>query len=172
VSRPIRGSALAVGPTAMGTRAFYEWADDEDRIALVGSHIAHDADALAATPRFTAVNSALQVDLAGNVNVTSRAGRIVSSVGGAGNFTAAGARGEASVIALTATSNQGVSSIVPVVEAISIPAAHVTHVVTEHGIARIRDLDRAACARALTMIAAPEHRAALLAAARLTPASH
>jgi acetyl-CoA hydrolase len=165
VSRPIRGPALAVGPTAMGTHRFYAWADDNERIALVDSRIAHNADALAATPRFTAVNSALQVDLAGNVNLTSRGGRIVSSVGGAGNFTAAGARSEASIIALMAASSQGVSSIVPAVEAVSIPSAHVTHVVTEHGVAFVRNLDRAARARALAMIAAPEHRPALLAVA-------
>ena len=165
VSRPIRGKALAVGATAMGTHRFYAWADDNELIALVDSRIAHNRIALAATPRFTAVNSALQVDLEGNVNLTSRGGRVVSSVGGAGDFAAGGASGEASIIALMSTSAQGTSSLVPAADAKSIPHTHVTHVVTEHGIARIRDLDPRGRARALAAIAAPEHRAALLAAA-------
>ncbi len=165
VSRPVRGKAMAVGPTAMGTRRFYEWADGNERIALVGSEIAHNPDALAATPRFTAINAALQVDLAGNANLNARGGRVVSSVGGAGDFSAAGARGEASVIVLFATTRDGASTLVPVADAQSIAHRNVTHVVTEHGIARLRGLDARGRARAIAAIAAPQHRAALTEAA-------
>jgi acetyl-CoA hydrolase len=161
VSRAVRGAALAVGATAMGTRAFYAWADGNPRIALVDSRLAHDSDTLAATPRFVAVNAALQVDLHGNVNSTSHKGRIVSGVGGGGDFAAAGARGEASVIALFSTTPDGASTVVRAAEAVSIPGSHVTHVVTENGVARIRGLAAGERARAIAAIAAPQHRAAL-----------
>ena len=161
VSRPVRGSALAVGATAMGTRAFYAWADDNPRIALIDSRIAHNGDVLAATQRFVAVNAALQVDLHGNVNSTTHKGRVVSGVGGGGDFTAAGARGEASIIVLFSTTPDGASTIVPAVDAVAIPRSHVTHVVTEHGVARIRGLAGSELARNIAAVAAPQHRAAL-----------
>lgn len=158
VSRPVRGSAMAVGATAMGTRSFYAWADGNQHIALVDSRLAHNGDVLAATPRFVAVNAALQVDLQGNVNSISHKGRIVSGVGGGGDFAAAGARGEASIIALFSTTPDGASTIVPKVEEVSVPAAHVTHVVTENGVARIRGLSGNERARAIAAIAAAQHR--------------
>lgn len=161
VSRPVRGSAMAVGATAMGTRSFYAWADGNPRIALVDSRLAHNGDALAATPRFVAMNAALQVDLQGNVNSTSHKGRIVSGVGGSGDFAAAGARAEASIIVLFSTTPDGSSTIVPAVEAVSVPGTRVTHVVTENGVARIRGLSGSERARAIAAIAAPQHRAAL-----------
>jgi acyl-CoA hydrolase len=158
VTRPVRGRAMAVGATAMGTRGFYAWADGNPRIALVDSRLAHNGDALCATPRFVAINAALQVDLQGNVNSTSHKGRVVSGVGGGGDFAAAGARAEASIIALFSTTRDGASTIVPAVESVSIPANHVTHVVTENGVARIRGLSGSDRARAIAAIAAPQHR--------------
>jgi acyl-CoA hydrolase len=152
---------MAVGATAMGTRGFYAWADGNPRIALVDSRLAHNVEALAATPRFVAMNAALQVDLRGNVNSTSHKGRIVSGVGGGGDFAAAGARGEASIIALFSTTPDGSSSVVRAVEAVSVPASHVTHVVTENGVARIRGLSGSERARAIAAIAAPQHRGLL-----------
>ena len=161
VSRPLHGTALAVGATAMGNKAFYDWADNNPRIALVDSRRAHNSALLAATQRFVAINAALQVDLAGNVNSTSHQGRVVSGVGGAGDFAAAGACAEASIIALFSTTPDGASTIVPAVEAISVPAQHVTHVVTEYGVAQLRGLSGEARARAIAAVAAPQHRATL-----------
>jgi len=164
VCRAISGKAVAVGATAMGTREFYTWADENESIALVDSRRAHRPEVLAATPRFCAINSALQVDLAGNVNSMVHRGKVVGGIGGGGDFAEGGTRGEASVIALFATTRDGASTIVPEAEAVSISCEHVTHVVTEYGIARLRGLSRAERARALVPLAAPQHRAALAAA--------
>ena len=161
VSRALRGRAMAVGATAMGTRGFYAWADGEARIALVDSRLAHNGDVLAGLPRFVAINAALQVGQQGDVNSTSHRGRIVSGVGGGGDFAAAGARAEASVIVLFSTTPDGASTIVSAVEAASIPGKHVTHVVTEHGVAAMRGLSGSERARAIAAIAAPQHRDAL-----------
>jgi acetyl-CoA hydrolase len=120
VCRPIRGSAVAVGATAMGTREFYAWADENER-SRSGSRCAHRPEVLAATPAFCAINSALQVDLGGNVNSMVYRGKVVGGVGGGADFAEGGARGEASVIALFSTTRDGASTIVPQAEAVSIP---------------------------------------------------
>jgi 4-hydroxybutyrate CoA-transferase len=151
-----------VGATSIGTRAFYAWADNNQRIALIDSRHAHNADKLAGLPRFVAINSALQVDLGGNVNLTSRNGRIISGPGGAGDFAEAGARSEASIIVLFSTTRDGLSTIAPQVEIVTLPASHLTHIVTEHGIAHLRGRSREERAQALAAIAAPEHREQLL----------
>ncbi|MFN0300956.1 MAG: acetyl-CoA hydrolase/transferase C-terminal domain-containing protein [Burkholderiales bacterium] len=163
VTRRVRGTAMAVGATAMGTHAYYAWADDNPHIALVDSRLAHNSDHLAALPSFVAINAALQVDLQGNVNSTSHKGRVVSGVGGAGDFAQAGARGTASIIALCSTRPDGSSTLVPLVDAISVPGRHVTHVVTEYGIACLRDEWGSERGRAsIALIAAQQHRAALM----------
>ena len=164
VCRAISGNAVAVGATAMGTRDFYAWADENESIALVDSRRAHRPEVLAATTRFCAINSAVQVDLGGNVNSMVHHGKVVGGVGGGADFAEGGARGEASVIALFAITRDGASTLVPEAEAVSIPGEHVTHVVTEYGVARLRGLSRGDRARALVPLAAPQHRAALAAA--------
>ena len=162
VCRPVSGGACAVGATSMGTPAFYAWADANPRIGLVDSRRAHNADWLATLPRFVAVNSALQVDLAGNANSNVHKGRLVSGPGGAGDFTGAGVRSAGSIIVMFANTPDGGSTIVPAVEAVTLPESKITHVVTEHGVAALAGKSGAARARALVSIAAPEHRAALL----------
>lgn len=166
VSRPVQGKACAVGATSMGTPEFYRWADGEARIGLVDSRRAHSANHLATLQRFTAINSAIQVDLAGNANSNVHKGKLVSGPGGAGDFTSAGAKSAASIIVMFATAPDGASTIVPNVEAVTIPPGNITHVVTEHGIAVLAGRSPAERARALAAIAAPEHREALLRAAQ------
>jgi acyl-CoA hydrolase len=145
----------------MGSRAFYAWADGEPRIALVDSRLAHDARALAALPRFVAINSGLQVDLLGNVNSTVHRGRRISGPGGAPDFAAAGARGAGSIVALLSTTPDGRSAIVREAEAITVPGAHVTHVVTEHGAACLVGLSAHERAGAIAAVADPAFRDAL-----------
>ena len=158
VVRPLRGKACAVGATAMGTHAFYAWAHDNERIALADSRLAHNSDSLARWPHFVAINSAMQVDLQGNINSTVRHGRMVSGPGGAGDFCRAGAAGAGSVIAIFANDREGASNIAPAVEAVSVPVEYVSYVVTEHGVADLRGRSPQQRARALVAIAAPEHR--------------
>lgn len=161
VSRVVRGSAYAVGATAMGTQEFYSWADNNPRIALVDSRIAHDSIQLAALPKFVAINSAMQLDLQGNANSIVHNGRMISGPGGSGDFCKAGAHGAASIMMLFSTSRDGSSTLLPSVEAISVAAEHITHVVTEHGVAHLAGHTPAERARAMVAIAAPEHRDAL-----------
>lgn len=165
VTRPLIGKACAIGATAMGTQAFYAWADGNERIALTDSRRAHNSDYLASWPSFTAINSAIQVDLQGNANATMHSGRLVSGPGGAVDFSSAGVRGAASIIAIFSTNRDGASNIVATTQAVSLPGNFITHVVTEHGVANLRELSPHKRSRELIAIAAPQHRQDLARAA-------
>jgi acyl-CoA hydrolase len=128
----------------------------------------HSRERLAEIPNFTSIGSALEVDLAGNLNLEWMDGRRVSSVGGAPDFMAGAAAspGGRSIIALPSTTRSGRSRIVAHIEAPSIPASLADAIVTEHGVAQLRGLGPDARTEVLLAIAAPEHRAALAASRR------
>ena len=147
---------------AWGDKSFHAW------LTQSGFHFrsaleTHSHDRLAAIAGFVSIGSALEVDLAGNLNLEWRSGRRVSSVGGAPDYMcgAALSPGGRSIIALQATSNAGASRIVPALGSPSIAGSLVDTVVTEHGVAVLKGLGREARAEALIAIAAPEHRSYL-----------
>lgn len=136
--------------------------------AFYGVGLTHDVARIAARPRFAAINSAIEVDLFGNINCERVRGRQISGIGGAGDFTC-GARmsqGGRAIFALPseARSKAGsISRIVPVLGPgeTSIARADMDILVTEHGTARLRDLSLDARAEAIMALAAPEHRPGL-----------
>ncbi|MFT4257900.1 MAG: acetyl-CoA hydrolase/transferase C-terminal domain-containing protein [Pseudoxanthomonas sp.] len=152
-----------VAGVALGTQALYEHVAQHVRFRDVGH--THDAAVLAAIPRLTAINSALSVDLLGQVNGECLGGRQLSGVGGLPDFLrgarqSAGGRG---IIALPASTPKGQSRIVPMLPPgpVSLARVDADCVVTEHGVAELRHLDVHARARALIAIAAPEQRESL-----------
>ncbi len=162
----IESGTLASGPdavvvgVAIGTRALYEAAAAHVHFREVGHTHAHEV--LAAIPRLMAINSALSVDLLGQVNGEFLSGRQISGVGGLPDFLrgarqSAGGRG---IIALPASTPRGESRIVPMLPAgpVSVARVDADCIVTEHGVADLRHLDVHARAKALIAIAAPEHR--------------
>ncbi len=149
---------------AYGTSEFYAWLAEADLCAFAPVTRTHGPVELATTPGFTAINSALEIDLFGQANLEWRGGRQVSGVGGAPDFAhgAMASAGGQSIIALPATAGAA-SRIVPRLAAPTISLArHETDViVTEHGAARLRGLSLDERAEALIAIAAPEHRSGL-----------
>ena len=114
------------------------------------------------------MNSALEIDLLGQVNVEKINGRHVSARGGLPDFAAAAhrSRGGLSIIALPATGN-GRSRIVPRFAPdvpVSVAGHDVDAVVTEYGVADLRGKDAEARARAIIRVAMPGARRALQAA--------
>jgi acyl-CoA hydrolase len=122
----------------------------------------HDLTAISATSRFVAVNTALEVGLDGSVNVECVGGRVVTGPGGHPDFAAGAARspGGLSVVALPSTAG-GRSTIVSRAEVVSTPRCDVDVVVTEHGVADLRDCDPQERAARLIAIADPAQRPAL-----------
>ncbi len=121
----------------------------------------HDISRVAGIDRFVGCNTALQVGLDGSVNVERVGDRAVAGIGGHADFCAAATRSldGVSIIALRATTRDGRSTIVPVVDVVSTPRCDVEVVVTEHGIADLRGVDDHERARRIANVAAPEHRA-------------
>jgi acyl-CoA hydrolase len=123
----------------------------------------HSSDVLSAIPRFTAINSALEIDLMGQANAEFLGGRQVSGIGGLNDFLRAAARSEGGkpIIALNATAKGGaLSRIVPKLTggAVSVGRGDVAIVVTEFGSADLRGLSLDDRAKALISLAAPIHR--------------
>jgi acyl-CoA hydrolase len=143
---------------AAGTKAFYDYLAKTDLVAFADTLTTHDGAALAGLPAFTAINSALEIDLFGQVNLEWQGGRMFSGVGGAPDFVRAAlaSPGGQAMILMPSTARGGsVSRIVPRLDAptVSLGRADADIVVTEHGVARLRGCSMAERAEALIAIA-------------------
>lgn len=124
-----------VGGALMGTRSLFDWARENPAVTLTSSDVTHGAESLARIERFVALNSAVEVDLTGQVNGEVARGSYVGAVGGALDFIRAANQspGGVSVIALPAAR---------VVERlsgpVSVPRSEAGIFVTEHGAADLR----------------------------------
>ena len=161
-----RDARITTG-VVLGDEALHDFVARLPALWLTDVRHTHDAVAIGAIQRFVAVNSAVEVDLFGQVNAERAGGVLQAGAGGLpafaeGAFASPGGR---LLICLAATARQGsVSRIVPALAAQSlctVPRHLADAVVTEHGVAELRGLSVPARAQALIGIAAPEHRAAL-----------
>jgi acyl-CoA hydrolase len=136
-------------------------------IEFHGADVTHDFRRIAAIGGFVAINSAIEIDLFGQVNAEIVQGRQVSGTGGSADFARAARfspRGR-SIVALPSAA-KGRSRIVPLLGpgAVTQPRADADIVATEHGLARLRHLSIDARAEALIVIADPVQRTELAAA--------
>lgn len=153
--------------TLTGDAGFYRWLDGREDFRLHPIQYTHNPATLAKIDGLITVNSAIEVDLLGQVNAEKAGDRIVSAAGGLPDFSAAGHRspGGCSVIALPAADTSGTRSRIVARLAgdtpVTVPRTDVDFVVTEYGIAELRGKTPEERARALTEIAAPAARPAL-----------
>jgi acyl-CoA hydrolase len=150
---------------AMGTRRLLDFLHDNARVNMESSAFVHDPDVVARLDRFVAINSALEVDLTGQVNAETLGGRQIAGIGGQFDFVlgASRARGGLSIIALPSTGGRdgSVSRIVPRFAggaAVTTPRYLADWIVTEHGAARMRGAGERQRAAALTAVAHPRYR--------------
>jgi len=125
-----------------GSDVLYEWARGQR--LLHGVETTHDVSRLARATAFVSVNTALEVDLDGQVNVESVGGAAIASAGGHPDFSfaATSSPGGLSVVALR-SSAAGCSTLVERLSApVSTPAHDVDVIVTEHGHVDLRGKDR------------------------------
>jgi acyl-CoA hydrolase len=156
--------AQITGGFALGSTDFYRFVSENPRIVLADASVTHDIVRIAGIPDFVAVNSAVEVDLLGQVNSERTDGKLQAGAGGLPVF-ATGALlspGGRSLVCMPSTAKHGaVSRIVPALGQgglCNLPRHLADVVVTEHGIARLRGLSADGRAAALIAIAAPEHR--------------
>ena len=163
-----RDARITTG-VVLGQAAFHDFAARLEPLWLADASHTHDVATIAATPRFIAINGAVEVDLFGQVNAERVRGAIQAGAGGLPAFAqgALASPGGRLLICVGATAKKGSASrIVPALSAqalCTLPRQLADVVVTEHGSAEIRQLGLDARARALIDIASPEHRAALAA---------
>jgi acyl-CoA hydrolase len=156
----------------MGSQHLYDWVDNNPMLEMQPVDYTNDTSIIRRNARMTAINSALQVDLTGQVCADSIGTRIYSGVGGQMDFMrgAALSPGGKAIIALPSTARGGsISRIVPTLAegaGVTTTRAHVQYVVTEYGVASLHGKSIRERADALIGIAHPAFRAELSAWAR------
>lgn len=154
---------VAIGGILMGGSRLRRWAHRNPAVALRPTDYTHHPEVLAACHRLAAINSAIEVDLTGQVNAEVAGGVYVGAVGGAMDFLRAAARshGGLPIVALPSTA-RGASRIVAALSGpVSTPRADAGLVVTEHGVADLRGQTLSRRVRRMIDIAAPQFRADL-----------
>lgn len=154
----------------MGTRKVYDFVDDNPLVVMLDIAYVNDTAVIRRNPRVTAINSAIEVDLTGQVCADSIGERMYSGVGGQMDFIRGASLSPHGkpIMALPSVTSRGETRIVPQLKpgaGVVTTRAHVHHVVTEFGVADLYGRSLRARAMALIEIAHPSHREALAAAA-------
>ena len=164
-------AGVSVTNLVAGTARARRHVDGNPAFRLAPAVYSHGAAVLAALERFHSINSALEVDLSGQVNAETLGGLSRGGVGGMNDFVRGARRspGGRSIIALPATAARGQASrIVPRLAdgTVTVTRSDVDMVVTEFGVADLRNCDLETRAQRLIAIAAPPFRDALARALR------
>ena len=153
---------VSINGALIGTRRLYDWAANNPAIRMTPTSYTHDAGTLSRLSRLVTINSALEVDLTGQVNAEQSGASYLGGTGGQVDFVRAGARspGGASLMVLASTAKGG--SLSKIVTALSGPVTtartEVDVIVTEYGAARLKGQSLAERAKRLVAIAHPDFR--------------
>jgi len=148
----------------MGTQRLYDFANDNPMVEMRPVDFTNDTHVIRSFRAMTAINSAIEVDLSGQVVADSIGSRIYSGVGGQMDFVrgAALAPEGRAIIALPSTAAGGTVSRISAALAggagVVTTRAHVRTVVTEWGVAELFGRSLRERAAALIAIAHPDHR--------------
>lgn len=147
----------------VGNRKLYDFVDDNPLILMQRTDYVNDVHIIRSNPKVTAINSAIEIDLTGQIVADTIGTMQFSGIGGQMDFMrgAALSKGGKPIIALPSTTNKGISRITPFINegaAITTTRAHVHYVVTEYGVAYLYGKNLRQRATALINIAHPDHR--------------
>jgi acyl-CoA hydrolase len=160
---------VSITGALIGTKRLYDFAHRNPQVRMCTTAYTHDAAVLAQLDRLVTVNSALEVDLTGQVNAEQSGGTYLGGTGGQVDFVRAGARsrGGHAVIALPATAKNGTVSRITAALAGPVTTARsdVDVIVTEFGAAELAGRTLADRTRRLIAIAHPDFREDLARAA-------
>ncbi len=152
-----------VSSFVMGTRKVYDFIDDNPRVAMMDCDFVNDVRIIRRNPKVTAINSAIEVDLTGQICADSIGTNHFSGVGGQIDFIrgASYSAGGKPIIAISSQTRKGISKIVPTLRpgaGVVSTRANVHYVITEFGIAYLYGQSMKERARRLIKIAHPDHR--------------
>ena len=155
-----------VGGFVVGTKRSFDFLNDNPSCVLLDIAYVNNPTVAARNKKLTAINSAVEIDLTGQVCADSIGSRIISGVGGQMDFLRAAAISEGGkpILALASRAKRGEGRIVPTLKpgaGVVTTRCHVHYVVTEYGVADLFGRTLGERARALTSIAHPEDRESL-----------
>lgn len=147
----------------VGTKELYNFVDDNPLVSFLDIDYVNDTTIIRENPKVVAINSAIEIDVTGQVCADSIGTYQYSGVGGQMDFMrgAALSKGGKPIIAIKSTTKEGYSKIVPFLKqgaGVVTTRAHVHYVVTEYGVAYLFGKNLHQRAIALRDIAHPDHR--------------
>jgi acyl-CoA hydrolase len=148
---------------AMGSKKLYDFMDDNPEVLMMDISFVNDTSVIRRNPRVVAINSAIEVDITGQICADSIGTTMYSGVGGQMDFMrgAVLSPGGKAICALQSMTHKGVSKIVPTLRigaGVVTTRAHVQYVVTEYGVAELKGKNLAQRAKALIDVAHPSVR--------------
>lgn len=151
---------------AAGSQKLYDFVDDNPLVHFKEAAYTNDTSLIARNPKVTAINSAIEIDLTGQVCADTIGTRQFSGVGGQMDFIrgATISEGGKPIIAISSVTGKGISKITPILKqgaGVTTTRAHVHYVVTEHGVVNLFGKNLYERAKALVSIAHPDHQEAL-----------
>jgi acyl-CoA hydrolase len=149
-----------------GTRKLYDFVHDNPEIRVMDIGYVNDTSIIRQNPKATAINSAIEIDLTGQVCADSIGVYQYSGIGGQMDFIRGASLSEdgKAIIALPSTTSKGLSRIVPFLKegaGVVTTRGHVHWVITEYGIVNLFGKNLKQRAKALIDIAHPDHRETL-----------
>lgn len=151
---------------AMGSQKLYDFIDDNPFVHFKEASYTNDTALIRLNPKVTAINSAIEIDITGQVCADTIGQFQFSGVGGQMDFIrgAALSDGGKAIIAMPSVTKKGVSKIVPFLNTgagVTTTRAHVHYIATEYGVVDLFGKNMRQRAQALTSIAHPDHRETL-----------
>ncbi|NAS10482.1 acetyl-CoA hydrolase/transferase family protein [Poritiphilus flavus] len=151
---------------AAGSQKLYNFVNDNPLVHFKEAAYTNDTALIRQNPKVTAINSAIEIDLTGQVCADTIGSRQFSGVGGQMDFIRAAslAEGGKPIFAISSVTGKGVSKITPFLKegaGVTTTRAHVHYVVTEYGVVNLFGKNLYERAKALISIAHPEHRESL-----------
>lgn len=152
-----------VATFVLGSKRLYNFVDDNPLVAMLDVGYVNDSNVIRRNPKATAINSAIEVDITGQVCADSIGTKFYSGVGGQMDYMRGAAQSEGGkpIIALPSITKNGESRITVTLKVgagVVTTRAHVHYVVTEFGSANLHGKNLRQRAKSLIEIAHPDHR--------------
>lgn len=149
-----------------GTQRVYNFVDDNPTVSFMNVTHVNDATVIRKNPKVVAINSALEIDLTGQVCADSIGTRQFSGIGGQMDFMrgAALSEGGKPIIAMPSVTPKGISKITPMLKngaGVVTTRGHVHYVVTEYGVVNLYGKNMEQRSKLLISIAHPDHKEVL-----------
>ena len=150
----------------MGSQKVYDFIDNNPGVLMMDVGYTNDPFIIAKNPKVTAINSALQIDITGQICADSLGTKFYSGVGGQVDFIygASRSQGGKAIIAMPSVTTKGLSKISPELTlgaGVVTTRSHIHWFVTEHGAVNLYGRTLQERARLITSVAHPDHREAL-----------